>query len=229
MSPRPVAASAAASLVLALTVSVLVAGPASAAPIIQEVLYDPAGIDAPDVFTELFGEPGLPLDGWSLVGINGDTGLAYRTVSLTGAVFPSDGVLVVATGTAAAALAGVRDFVGSVDWQNGPDAVQLVDAAGTVVDALQYGDAGPFNAGFGAPAPDVSGSSLSRDGLGTNTLDNLADFAAMTPTPGLGPQVVLPGPGPGPGPDPGPRPAVPEPSVLMLLGAALGVRALRRV
>ena len=43
----------------------------NAAPItvINEVLYDGPGSDADDVFTELFGTPGLALDGWSLTGL----------------------------------------------------------------------------------------------------------------------------------------------------------------
>lgn len=162
--------------------------------VIQEILYDGPGADGDDAFTELFGPSGAVLDGWTLVGVNGATGTPYRTVDLTGAVMPADGVLVVATASAAEPLAAVRDIIGEVDWQNGPDAVQLVDPAGVVVDALQYGDAGAFNAGEGLPAPAVSaGQSLSRDELGTDTDDNLADFSVLDPsTPGVGPIVVDP-------------------------------------
>ena len=78
---------------------------AAAAPIIHEVFYDATGSDSGLVFTELFGEAGVGLDGWTLVGINGGTGLSYRTVDLTGAIFPSDGLLVIAQSTAAGTLA----------------------------------------------------------------------------------------------------------------------------
>ena len=159
---------------------------------IHEVLYDGSGTDADDAFTEIVGPAGTNLDGWTLVGINGGTGAAYRTVSLTGAQIPVDGLLVVATDAAVGALLAARDFVALVDWQNGPDALQLVDPAGTVVDALQYGDAGAFNRGEGTPALQTSpGQSLSRDSMGTDTDDNLTDFSVQeAPTPGVGPTVV---------------------------------------
>ena len=162
--------------------------PALARVFIQEVLYDGLGGDGDDAFTELIGPPGTSLDGWSLVGINGDTGTSYRAVDLTGATIPLDGVLVVATTSANDSLAAVRDLIGSVDWQNGPDAVQLVDSAGSIIDAVQYGDAGAFNAGEGSAATGTSpGESLSRDGAGTDTGDNLADFTIrIVPSPGVG-------------------------------------------
>ena len=170
-------------------------GRGSATPIIQEVLYDGPGSDADDAFTELSGTPGENLDGWALVGVNGGDGGDYRTVDLSGALFPADGILVIATSSAAGEVLLQRDLVGSVDWQNGPDTVQLRDPGGTVVDALQYGDAGAFGAGEGAPAPLVAaGESLSRDGAGSDTDDNAADFSALTvPTPGAGPSPPLPG------------------------------------
>ena len=105
-----------------------------------------------------------------LLVVNGGDGTVYRTVDLTGAPFPADGILVIATSSAAGEVLLQRDLVGSVDWQNGPDAVQLRDPGGTVVDALQYGDAGTFSAGEGTPAPLVAaGESLSRDSAGSDT------------------------------------------------------------
>ena len=56
-----------------MAVLILAAGSVLAAPIIREILYDGPGSDADDVFTELSGVPGSNLDGWTLVGINGDT------------------------------------------------------------------------------------------------------------------------------------------------------------
>ena len=125
------------------------------------------------------------LDGWSLVGINGGTGLPYRTLDLTGATIPGDGLLVVATSSAEAGLAAVRDFIANVDWQNGPDAVQLVDPFMSIVDAIQYGNAGINNAGFGLPALDSpAGSSLSRDPFGESS-PFLVSPAGMVETPRL--------------------------------------------
>ncbi|MCW8887196.1 MAG: hypothetical protein OQK12_18365, partial [Motiliproteus sp.] len=52
---------------------------AIATPVIQEVYYDLPGSDASGVFTEIYADPGLSLNDWQLVGINGSTGLPYRT------------------------------------------------------------------------------------------------------------------------------------------------------
>ena len=161
---------------------------------IQEVFYDEIGGDADGLFTELLGVPGFDLSGWTLVGVNGATGLDYGLIDLTGALIPVDGILVVAGSGTAGSLLAVRDFVGDSDWQNGPDALQLRNVEGFVVDALQYGDAGLHNAGEGFPALDVSaGSSLSRDPFGTDTNDNASDFIMLTaPTPGTGPSPLVP-------------------------------------
>jgi hypothetical protein len=191
--------------------AILSPGSSYALPVIQEVLYDGAGSDADDVFTEIFGIPGMNLEGWSLVGVNGGNGDIYQTVSLQGAVIPSDGILLIATSSAETELATYRDFLGAVDWQNGPDAIQLHDSQGKIIDALQYGDAGVNNAGEGTPAADVSaGWSLSRDVFGTDTNDNFADFMpTLLPTPGIGPT-----------PDTEPTP-VPEPGTLVLLTTSI--------
>jgi hypothetical protein len=172
--------------------------------VINEVLYDGPGSDADDVFTELFGTPGLVLDGWSLAGTNGGNGSVYRTVDLTGGVIPIDGIFLIAT--ADTVLGGV-DLFANVDWQNGPDSIQLLDAFDSIVDALQYGDAGGFNAGEGLPAADAgAGQSLSRDLFATDTNDNLADFTVLaSPTPGTGPHLAT----------------VPEPGSLLLMTPGL--------
>ena len=164
-------------------------GRGSATPIIQEVLYDGPGSDADDAFTELCGTPGENLDGWALVGVNGGDGGDYRTVDLSGALFPADGILVIATSSAAGEVLLQRDLVGSVDWQNGPDTVQLRDPGGTVVDALQYGDAGAFSAGEGAPTPRVAaGESLSRDSRLARASPGTAPAATPTTTPPTSPR-----------------------------------------
>lgn len=170
---------------------ILCAGSALAQVRIQELLYDGPSTDADDVFTELIGPAGTSLESWSLVGINGGSGAPYRTVPLSGEI-PPDGVYVVATESAHPGLALVRDHIGNVDWQNGPDAVQLLDAAGTIRDAVQYGAVQEFNAGEGQAAPTVSsGQSLSRDADGTDTGDNATDFSPLdVPTPGFGPDIT---------------------------------------
>ena len=161
-------------------------GSETASPRIQEVLYDGSGSDAEEAFTEITGQPGMALDGWSLVGVNGSNGIPYRTIALDGAAIPADGVLVVAHEDAAGAALTHRDLKANVDWQNGPDAVQLRNPQDQIVDALQYGDAGQHNAGEGSPAPQVNaGWSLSRAADGADSGDNLADFTPLEdPTPG---------------------------------------------
>lgn len=163
---------------------------AQAAVVIQEILYDGPGTDPDDVFTELFGTPGTDLNGWSLVGVNGSDGTIYRTVDLSGLTIPDDGVFVIVTSSANSELALVSDFIANVDWQNGPDAVQLLNGT-NIIDALQYGDAGIYNAGEGGFAVDVTGGmSLSRDLFGTDSNNNVVDFSSSAPTPGTGPAVV---------------------------------------
>jgi hypothetical protein len=171
--------------------------------VINEIVYDGSGSDADDVFTELFGTPGMNLNGYSLTGTNGSTGLVYRSIDLTNTVVPIDGILVLATSSASDAVKAARDHVASVDWQNGPDSIQLLDATGSIVDSLQYGDAGIHNSGEGIPALDVpAGFSLSRDMFATDTNNNALDFAStFTPTPGTGPAILN----------------VPEPSSLLLM------------
>lgn len=189
----------AAMLGLATVVSLLMPGALHAWPVLNELFYDAVGPDAEGAFTEIFGSAGMELTGWTLAGINGADGTVYRSVSLTGAVIPADGLLVVATSQAVGDLLDVRDFIGNVDWQNGPDAVRLMDPSGIIADAIQYGDAGPFNAGEGQYAVDVdAGFSLSRDGFGTDTDDNSMDLRVLdVPTPGIHLPVSEPVPEPG--------------------------------
>ena len=158
---------------------------------INEVFYDEVGGDGSQVFTELYGEPGLDLIHWSLIGINGSNGSKYLSFNLSG--FVQDTGLFVLNGT---------------DWQNGPDAIHLIyhDVSANMdilVDALQYGDTGNENYGEGQFALDVSpGSSLARKAPGQDTNNNFSDFIVLdTPTPGSAPAVA----------------SVPEPGSLTLL------------
>lgn len=188
---------------LTLCVLLLSPGFSFSVPILNEVFYDGIGSDAPQVFTEILGDPGLELDEWTLVSINGANGTIYRSIDLSGGTISGDGFFVIATLAAVGETLAHRDFTAPVDWQNGPDAVQLRDPLGRIVDALQYGDAGIHNAGEGKPAPDVAaGVSLSRRG-GLDTGNNRNDFKSAEPTPGWGA-------------------AIPEPSSLLLVIAGMG-------
>lgn len=148
---------------------------------INEVYYDTPGSDV-HTFTELYGMPGMSLDGYSLEGVNGNGGSTYATIDLTGNVIPGDGFFVVGED---AGVDSVDLINSSVDWQNGPDNVVLMNGADTV-DALGYGNfSSAVFVGEGNPAVDVFGGvSLSRYPDGYDTNDNASDFHATYPTPG---------------------------------------------
>ena len=87
---------------------------------INEFHYDNAGADTGE-FIEIANPDGIDLTGWTIVLYNGSNGLAYDTDGLSGTdlfhsiSYPSNGI------------------------QNGsPDAIALVDAAGTVIQFLSY-------------------------------------------------------------------------------------------
>ncbi len=156
------------------------------AVVINEILYDAEGADAPAVFVELWGPPGTPLDGFRLEGVNGNGGGAYNRVPLAGAI-PDDGLFVIAHPMARGPLAAVVDLAhANIDFQNGPDSVRLMRGE-RVVDAVGYGEfAGAVFAGEGAPAIDPpDGQSLTRDAVHTDTGDNARDFAPSVPSPGV--------------------------------------------
>lgn len=182
-------------VIILLTASVV-----TAQVIINEVLYDTGGNDDPDLlFTELYGHQGTSLDGYSLVGINGNGGSTYRTVPLSGEI-PADGYFVVGN---TSNVTNVDLVVGGgmlgVNWQNagdasGPDCdcLHLKDSQGTVIDKVQYGEceAGNYCEGEGgtwAPDPYPSGGvdySIGRLPDHQDTDDNGADWGitdALTP------------------------------------------------
>ena len=156
--------------------------------LINEVAYDGPSADNAHVFVELWGPAGLDLEGLTLVGINGNGGKGYGTVSLAGAV-GSDGLFVVAHPEGKAELTAVADQLDAkVDYQNGPDSLEL-RAGSAVIDAVGYGTFGAEDvfAGEGSPATGVpanSDQSIARIPSGTDTDDNAADFQVRTPTPG---------------------------------------------
>ncbi len=159
-------------------------------PVISEIRYVSDKLAGSSVdhlsFVELHGVPGTSLSGMSLVGVNGSGGTAYATIDLTGSI-ASDGYYLVAyPAYPATPLSTAADQLSaSVDFQNGPDSVQLRKGT-TVLDAVGYGtfSASQVFAGEGSAAAATSQSqSLSRDANHTDTNNNAADFKAGVPTP----------------------------------------------
>jgi hypothetical protein len=148
--------------------------------VINEVLYDGTGADT-GMFTELKGNPGQSLNGYVLVGVNGNDGLDYATIDLTGFTIPGDGYFVIAQdGTVASA-----DLIDPLaDFQNGPDKVELREA-GLPVDGVCYGTAALLTCEGTAAIDTPAGTSLARCPDGSDTDDNSVDFVTDTsPTPG---------------------------------------------
>ena len=206
MHRTPLRAARARTLATLAAVLCTLAHPASALPVISEVLYDAAGSDDGQSFVELYGAPGTVLDGLRLEGVNGANGSVGPVVALTGTI-PTDGFFVVADGLAdGTTLVAAADLIGSFDFQNGPYSIVL-RTGDAVLDALGYGAfaAGDVFAGEGQPAPDApAGSSLARAFADVDTDDNLTDFVVLaSPTPGSGSLLA------------------PEPSTAALLGVGM--------
>jgi hypothetical protein len=152
--------------------------------VINEIFYDEDGSDV-GCFTEIKGEPSVDLTRYVLAGINGNGGVVYATVPLTGIV-PADGYYVVGQDT----LVVEADQIDpNVNWQNGADQVQLwliTAAADTIlIDSICYGSTGDLVCEGGTAGPDVgAGFSISRCPDGTDTDDNEADTQETVKTPG---------------------------------------------
>lgn len=167
-------------VLFALLPVLLFAAPALGQVVINEVLYDNIGSDTM-TFTEIAGPPGTNLDGYELVGVNGNGGADYATIDLSGNAIPANGLFVVAEDI----LVPNGDLVDTlVDWQNGPDQVQL-RLGGATVDSLCYDSTVDLVCEGTAAVDAAAGSSLSRDANSTDTDDNSVDFVEEpTPTPG---------------------------------------------
>ena len=150
---------------------------ASAAVVLNEVLYDPAGDDAGGEFVELWngGEAPEPLAGLAVEAGDGARPGSWEVSFLAGAgdtIPPHGSFLLDAT-----RLTGVI--------QNGPDAVRIT-RAGIVLDRVGWGDLAASEFFEGRPAADAaSGESLARRGDGADTDDNAADWEPAEPTPGV--------------------------------------------
>ncbi len=164
--------------------------------IIHELLYDAIESDSDGhEFIELYGEPEKDLTGYQIVFVNGSDGSILDTITIPdGKKTQSNGLFLIAdarTNLSNQSFVSTPDLIDNFDPQNGPDALQILDDQGHLLDSLSYGTGGISTArnglacGEGSPALDVSaGHSLSRtNGLDTN--DNSQDFTDLqTPSPG---------------------------------------------
>ncbi|MEZ4460778.1 MAG: lamin tail domain-containing protein [bacterium] len=153
--------------------------------VINEILVNSPGTDSQAgnvLFIELHGPANASLDGYSIAGVNGSDGMNYNAITLNGEVLGADGYFVIAHPAAAPELLAFADLTDAkVDFQNGPDSVQLKWRT-RVVDAIGYGTFGANDvfAGEGtAVAAPPEGQSLSRDASHTDTDNNSADFSAL--------------------------------------------------
>ena len=149
---------------------------------INEVYYDAPGTDSL-CFIELHGPGSLSLDGFSLVGVNGNGGAVYATIDLTGHAIPGSGFFVVGDN---AGVPNVNLTDPLANLQNGPDNVEL-RLGGITTDAVGYGELDGWDfTGEWLPTVDVlEGHSLGRYPDGNDTDNNSVDFHDYeTPTPG---------------------------------------------
>jgi len=176
----------------------LVANLASASMMISEIFYDAEGSDDGKVFVELYGDPGMSLDGWLIEATNGSNGAVVFAVALLGTL-PDDGFLVIADANAEGTTEVPNADVtfDNVDHQNGPENL-LLKRQGAIVDALGFGVFGVDDIfqGEGYPAPDApAGSSVARIFSNLDCDDNSIDFGILElPTPGTGPLSEVPEP-----------------------------------
>ncbi len=182
---------------LAVLVMLGIAQGAKATLLISEVFYDAVGSDDGLSFVEIFGDPGLTLNGVQIVGVNGADGRETHVLNLAG-VIPEDGFFVLADRlTGGSTLVSNADLILNFDLQNGPDSV-LLRRNGVTLDAVGYGSFLPedFFSGEGmAVSGAAAGSSVARHFADMDTNNNFADFVAATPTPGWGPVSAVPEPG----------------------------------
>lgn len=171
--------------------------------IINEFLYDTVGRDDSTLmYTEIYGPAGTDLTGWTLVGINGNGGTSYRTVTLSGSI-PADGYFVIGNRPNVQNVDQVlnTNSDAGIDWQNAGsssgedcDGVELHNNTGQLVDNVCYGPCASghiCNGEGGSNAPDPFPSqgvnySLARIPDHSDTDNNGTDWAqASSLTPGM--------------------------------------------
>jgi hypothetical protein len=178
--------------------------------VINEVFYDPSGTDDGRTFIELAGPGGALVGGVTIEDVEGLGATAGQRNGVTqtipaGTRIPVDGILLVADetgatlGTSVLGMTAADVILNDVDFENsGGDAVQLVSATGTLLDALGQNVGGAALATStamfnnlaiveGTPAQGVvTNASHARDLASGDSDANAADFHLdPTPSPGV--------------------------------------------
>lgn len=155
--------------------------------VLNEIYYDAVGSDTDGLlFVELFGTPGFEIGSYRINFVDGGDGSVDDSITLPENTFLGpDGFYLVAdakTGSPNESNVPEANLIDNFDPQNGPDAVQLLDQDGMLVDVVAYG----LSLVEGSSAPDVvNGHSLERQAPGLDTDNNAADFVDReVPTPG---------------------------------------------
>ena len=166
--------------------------------VINELYYDATASDTDGyLFVELKGDANGDVSKYKISFINGEDGKITENITLPdGATIGDDGLYVIAdlsTGSKTETKVGHYDFLDNFDPQNGPDAAQLFDNNGELLDAICYGepkvlkDENGFDiceGNFGPDAP--AGKSITRTAGTADTNDNSTDFVINeTPSPGV--------------------------------------------
>lgn len=152
--------------------------------VINELYYDHPGADAGYEFVELVdtGGAGADLGGLTLEFHNGaGTGWVVLWRAPAGSALAAGAPFLIG----AALVSPPPDAPVALSLQNGPDAIRIVAADGTVLDVVGYGGLDdPAHSETRGVAPVAAGMSIARVPDGNDTDDNAADFVAAAPSPG---------------------------------------------
>jgi len=153
---------------------VMVAGPASAGVVVNEIMFNPStalGSDADFEWVEIFNNGSSPVDisGWTMTDLDSGSG----AVVPAGTTIPANGYMVFAR-NATAFTAHYGSSIPLIAWtgswgsglSNTADEVVLLDASNTVVDSLRYDDSTDWGSDYGDDNTyadcDGDGASLER-------------------------------------------------------------------
>lgn len=179
-------------LICLLIFFVMVLGLSSQTLFFNEIVYDTPGGDT-NTFIELKGSPGMLLDSFYVIGINGNGGAVYATIPLLGYTIPADSYFVIGQ---AATVPNVDLINALANLQNGADNIIITSDFSGVIDTIDAVGYGYFFTeifvGEGVPTYDVNGIPLARY-YSTDYNNNYWDYTAFkNRTPGYGNPLRIP-------------------------------------